>query len=243
MDSEDYNSGFQTFPLAPSKDESKEQTKEDTKMNFQIYTDTEENVVEAPKEVVKVPQRESPVPEARSSTNTDSREVEEPVKEDVKVAPRQYSFQLPEARDSLKFSVQEVEVAAKEEVKANRRDSLSQETRLPSTVIAKMADKPPREKVKVLTDRKLNRTTSYPKIPRDEVKSPVKELQVTPRVTSIEEIIEEVPHSENEEVKPPTVETRETPNEAPTTTEEEDMWAPPQNFKMRKSKKRFSTRF
>jgi hypothetical protein len=91
---------------------------------------------------------------------------------------------------------------------------------MPARVIAKMADEPPREEVNVLADRKLNRTTSFPKIPRDEVKSPVKE-----------------------EVKPPTVEAKETPNEAPTTTEEEEMWTPPQNFKMKRSKKKFSTRF
>jgi hypothetical protein len=118
MHSEDYNSGFQIFLLAPSKDELKEPAKEGTKTNFQIYT--EEEVVEAPKEVVKVPQREPSVPGARFLTRIDSREVQQPAQEEVKVAPREYSrdFQQPEARDSPRVSIQKVEEPVKEDGKA-----------------------------------------------------------------------------------------------------------------------------
>jgi hypothetical protein len=367
VNSEDYNSRFQMFRLAPSMDELKEQTEEDTKTNFQIYM--KEDIVEAAEEEVTVSQREHSVPEVRFSTRTDSREMEEPaqeekvapkqysearfwdepaqeeekiaprhysdarfcevpaqeeekvaprqhsetsfweppaqeeeraaprqhsetsfwqepaqeeeraaprqysearfweepvqeeekaaprqyseagfweepVQEEEKVAPRQYSrdSQQSEARVSPSLSVQEVEEPVKEEGRASPRDSLSQEARVPARVIAKMVDELLKEDVKVLADRKLKRITSFPKIPSDEIKSPVKELQVAPRVASIEEIIEEISHPGKEEVKRPTVEARETMNEAPTATEEGEMLVP-QNFKVRTSKKRFSKRF
>jgi hypothetical protein len=239
--SEGYDFRFPMF-LPSSEDELKEQT-EDTKKTFQIYT--EEEAVEGPKEEGKFPPRECSVSETPFLTPSDSREVREPAKEEAKVTPRQQSrdIQQPEARVSSRVGAQGEEELVKEAGKANPRNSLGREARMPATVTERVVDEPPKEEVKVLGDRKLNRTTSYPKIPKDDVKSPIAELQVAPRVASIEEMIAEVSQPDKEEVRPPTVEAKDILSEALTTTEDEEMGAPPQNFKMRKSKKRFSAKY
>jgi hypothetical protein len=196
--------------------------------------------------------RESLKAEVRIPARASSREVDVPAQEEVKEAPIQYSkeFQQPEARVSPSVTLQEVEEPVKEEVKATPRDSPRQEAKMPAKAIAKMVDEPPREEVKPalsevkeLTEAILNRAPSFPKILSDEVKSPMREFQLAPRVASMEEVIEQVSHPTKEEVKSSTVEVRETLNAASTTTKAEEMWAPPKNFKMKKSKKTFSTRY
>lgn len=191
--------------------------------------------------------------EVGAPARASSREVDVSAQEEVKEAPVQYlkEFQQPETRVSPSVSLQKVEEPVKEEVKETPRNSPRQEAKMPAKVIARTVDEPPREEVKpalseevnVLAERKLTRTPSFPKSLSEEVRSPVREFQLAPKVASMEEVIEQVPHPTKEEVKSSTVEVRETVNAASTTTKAEDMWAPPKNFKLRKSKKTFSTRY
>lgn len=100
------------------------------------------------------------------------------------------------------------------------------------------------DEVQVLTERKLNRTTSFPSLLKEDTKSPVKEIEVTPRVASIEEMPEEILPSAKLDTK--RLEVREIHNENLTTTDEEEVSVPSHNFKIRVSKnanKRFSKRF
>jgi hypothetical protein len=191
--------------------------------------------------------------EVGAPARASSREVDVSAQEGVKEAPVQYlkEFQQPETRVSPSVSLQKVEEPVKEEVKETPRNSPRQEAKMPAKVIARTVDEPPREEVKpalseevnVLAERKLTRTPSFPKTLSEEVRSPVREFQLAPKVASMEEVIEQVSHPAKEEVKSSTVEVRGTLNAASTTTKEEDMWAPPKNFKLRKSKKTFSTRY
>lgn len=220
----------------------KEQTKEDTEKNVPIYM--KEDVIEMPKEEVNIVQIEHSPPQATFSRPSNSRNVEEPPPTEVKVAPRQHSTDFQQqARGPARINILEAAEPVTTEEKANPRDSTSQEAKTIPTVIAKLVDGPPKEDVKVLGDRKLNRTTSFPKIPKGEVNSPLKESHLAPRVVSSEETIKEAPHLEKEEVKAPTVEVKATLSDAMTTTEDEETVVLPQNFKMRKSKKRFSAKY
>lgn len=246
------------------KEEAVEAPKEEVEVHRRQYSEPE------PRISTRIDSREAEEPEKeQKQTNVAPKEhlkaevgisararsgaVEVPAQDEVKDAPRQYSreFRQPEAGVSPGVSVQEVQEPVKEEKKATPRDSPSQESRMLAKVKANTADEPPREEVKpvlseevnLLAYRKLNRTPSFRKIPSEEVKSPVKELQVAPRVASIEEMIEEVSHPAKEEVKTSMIEVRESPSAAPNPTESEEMWASPKSFKMRKSKKTFSTRY
>ncbi|KAH8685820.1 hypothetical protein BGZ60DRAFT_101935 [Tricladium varicosporioides] len=195
----------------------------------------------------------------RSSPSPLSQEINYPVQE-ARIAARNLITQLPSPTNT-NYSYQESTVSSRVSPLPSPREAPTHEARMPARIIAKISEEPLREEVKSvsqpakeevkpLTERKLNRTPSFPKIPKDDIKAPImKELQTTPRVASIEEMIEDTklpPTSApaKHEVKPPT-ETKETTKEASTTktTEGEEMWTPQPAFKMRKSKKRFSTRF
>ncbi|RFU36319.1 hypothetical protein B7463_g112, partial [Scytalidium lignicola] len=218
--SEDNNSGFQMFLRTPSEDKSKGETKQGTERSFPLYTKLD--AVEVPKEDIKVSQREFSAPEFIYLTNGNSREREEPAQKEVKSTTRQYlrDFQQPELPLTPRLIANGANAVLRKEVKSTQN-----------------------EKLKVITDKKLKRTTSYPKIPIEDVKSPVNELQVTPIVASIEEMVEEEPRPQKNEVKISMVEGREGPIDALTTAEEEDIEGPLPNLKIRKTKMRFSTRF
>jgi hypothetical protein len=145
---------------------------------------------------------------------------------------------------------QKVEFLGKEEVKVTPQCSQQQELRSIIKSTGKIDNEPPREEeksplreeVKILGDRKLNRTPSYPNIRREDMRSPVNEMQVIPKLASIEEIIEKV-SLPAKEVKSSIFELGDALKNTAPTAEAEELWAPSKNFKMRKSKKTFSTRF
>jgi hypothetical protein len=249
LTSEDYSSIFQTTSPAHSE-EVAEQTTPDTREHFQVYM--KEEIVEPPKEEVKAPlQKEFSPPSPHFSPRFESpkvagspkqpkssseglsngfgrpakevqaspRELDEPVQEGVKVAPRQYSQEFQQSRVPMspKPSTQEVEVPVKGEAKATPRytpsPTPSQKSGILAKALAKITDEPPRDQVKP-----------------------------APSVVSIDEKFEKISQP-TKEVKPSTIEIKDTPNASQTTTEAEDMWTPPKTFKMKKGKKTFSTRY
>ena len=226
---------------APSNDELKEEIKEETEQNSPIYG-KEEVAREPLQEVQKVPETEPPVFQPKFLTPIDLRNGEETSQRELKAAPRQYSTDsLQGARLSTRIATQEAEAPVKSGGHPNTRNSPIQEARTPSTVIAKVIDETPKGQVNALAERTLNRVPSFREIPKDDVKSPVKEIPQAPRVVSSEVVTKASP-LEQRNVKQPTFEVRAASSDTLTTTEDEETVVLPA-FKMRKSKKKFSTKF
>ena len=244
--SDNYDSEFQTFAAEPAIEEPKQQAKEDTERDIPVHIN--EQVIETPKEQMKVSQREQVAPQTTFPTRVSTRNVDEPPLEGVKVTPRQYSTDsLQQSRVSAKVTAQDSTAPTNREEKANSTNptnpdhSYRQEAKTPPSVIAKLLDEP----LNVVADKKLNRTISFPKIPKDEIRSPLKEVHVAPRQVSSEEVIKEIspPALEKEDIRASTGDVRASLSDALATTEDEEMVVLPPNFKMRKSKKRFSTKY
>lgn len=148
----------------------------------------------------------------------------------------------------LSVTVQEHDKTVKEAIP---RDPPDQKSKLFLNLMAKIVDEPPNKEVKqtvsrdmnVFEHQKLYKTPSFPQVTAEDIKSPLKQLQMTPRVGSIEEMIEGVLHPVIEDVITPTLEVKESPNTAIATIEAEETRTAPKNFKMRKSKKTFSARY
>lgn len=241
----------------------KEHTKENTTWDFQVYVS--EKAEEAPKISVMADEREFSVLESGFSTRIESRKMEESAKEQeqtktapteslraslkseapvpvrevnepsqdgVKVVPRPHSrdFQQQEARASPNFGVNikdSEELIKEEAVKTTPRDSASQESRILAKASAKIADEPP---------------------PKAEVKPELRKVASTDEKNA--QVTTSPPVQVVPVVKPPplTVEIRESGNNnnnpsSLSTTEAEDTWTPPKGFRMKKSKKTFSTRY
>lgn len=190
--------------------------------------------------------------EAKISPRPSSWVLEAPAQEEVKDSPGQFPtwFRQHETRVSPRGSVPELQEPNDEEVKPTPKHSPSQGSRIFPIFTAKPVEESANEDVKPLLSeevhlpeyRKLNRTSSFRKIPIEEIKLPVKELQLESRVPSIEEMIEEVSHPVNVGLKSSTFEVRESTNAAPAKILAEETRAP-KNFKMTKSKKTFSARY
>jgi hypothetical protein len=249
--SEDYSSVFQTSLSAPSTNEVKEQAKQDTRENFEVYL--KDKVPEAPKEEVKSPQvlqQEFSVPtssfspriksweperspknqEPKTATPRDasrdslklevrasSREAEEPAEEGVKVGPRDYSQEFQQSRVPIspRSSIQDIQAPVKEDDQEIFKDFQTQKPEILAKANANIVDEPPRQEVKP-----------------------------TPRVVSIDEVFKEILQPAKEaKLSKIEIKEKETSNGSQTTTEAEDTWTPPKSFKMKKSKKTFSTRY
>jgi hypothetical protein len=286
MNSEDYSAIFQTSPPARVEEAThqatpetredfpvylkediveppKEEVKSPLQEEFSVPSPHFSPRIESPK-VVEVPKQHKQSNGSlsngfgRSSNEVQAspREVDEPVQEGVKVAPRQYTqeYQQPRVHLSPKPSIHQVEVLAKEEVKVAPRQYAQefQQSRLPPSPKPSIpeVEAPVKEEVKVtpryspsptpsqksgIFAKALSKLTDEP--PREQVKP-------APSVVSIDEKFEKILQP-TKEVKPSTVEIKDTSNGngSQTTTEAEDMWTPPKAFKMKKGKKTFSTRY
>jgi hypothetical protein len=252
MNSEDHGSVFQiSLPDPPAK-EGKVLADEDNRENFPIFMTDE--ITDMPKEEPKIAQREFLPTSSSFSPRLDSWQAAEPPKEPkqtddrptngfgvtlaekvgdktdrsgevvelpqegVKVGPRESSQGLQQSKVpvSPRASVQKVEESVKEDGKTTT-NNMTQKSETPANVIAKIVDEKPRYDAKPMP---------------------------TPSVFTIDDLFKEISQPAKE-VKPSTVEIKEkeTPNVSQTTTEAEDVWTPPKNFKIKKSKKTFSTRY
>jgi hypothetical protein len=268
VNSDDYSFGPEMLLRMPSSNGLNEQAKEDTESPLHLQEEVAETLVkeikaplqehsiplstcpdartleEPSQKQVKVPLQEHSIPQAPLSTRPDSKNEGPPPQKEVKVAPRQHSIdsQRQEARISTTASAQQMEEPVNGQSKGISRDPPSQKSRMPSIFTVKSVDEPQKVEVNLPSERKLNPTTSFPKTPREDVKSSAQELHVAPRVVS-SEMIKDASQLEKEETKLPTVEVKAALSDALTTTEDEDVVVMPQNFKIRKSKKRFSAKY
>ena len=234
------------LPSIPSNDRVDEQRNNENKQSSIALQDEGK---EAPGQDRKVVRRESSVPGANLSTLDDFQDLNEPRENGVKLAAKQNSRD-PHRQEIPAFTFTSVDIletklpTACGEREVNSRFSRNQDFNTPATPSAKAIDELSKEDVKVLGDRKLNRTTSFPMIPRTEGKSPLEKPHMIPRETSIEEeVTEELITQPEEDVKPTVVEVKASPIDTLATTENEEEVILPQNFKVRKSKKRFSAKY
>lgn len=251
IESENHVNGLQKLIAASSNIELKLQLNERVKEASPVYANeiTAPPLTGAKKHILT----ESPKQTTRLPVSIDIH------KRDDSPIPKQNSgnFQQEDKMVSLQAESQIVHEIIKEQRYSPSRVSSNENVRPISAIIEPVAhyqrdimSPPPREtkqtvrdEIKVLTERKLNRTTSFSSLNGDDAKPATREGQVTPRVSSIEEITEEISATAKEDAK--RLEVREILNDNLTTTDEE-MTSPPHNFKIRMSKngnKRFSKRF
>jgi hypothetical protein len=245
--SEDYLTGLQKLILSPPEGNFVSKLADETRNASPTC------VSEASSECSTEDKKNTPPEEARSPPNTATKTFERP----ILTKPNSRDFQSVQTRLRTGFS--KTEEAIKPHVNSHPNSSSKENSRLNkgsaissdeyykedvTSIAGRQVKQTARAEPQVLTERKLNRTTSFPSLLGDDTKSPVKEVQAVPIVTSIEEITEDVPSLTEENIK--RLEVREILNENLTTADEEEVFAPPHNFKIRMSKnanKRFSNRF
>lgn len=161
-------------------------------------------------------------------------------------------------------TVPEVVAPVTMERRESSRYSLSVESIAPESLVERPFEEKIAENDKVIPKedskiggKKMSRANSVSKRAKEEVKLPVKDTAIVPKETKeeIKSFVKEVPaapkvttievlsHSEKEDSMSPT-EVKDSLTDNTATTEEGEMrGALPQNFKMRRSKKKFSTKF
>ena len=177
----------------------------------------------------------------KEEKKTETRGVDESMQEGVKVAPRPFSHQIHQSIVSISPRSSTLEVQPPAEEEPNRISTNSP---------------PPTQKFRMLANSKTTAQTS------DSEQSTRDEIQRAPSVISnlsIDEMLMDIPQPQPvKEVRQSVVEVKGKEakttgisngngngngNASQTTTEAEDAWTPPKNFKMKKTKKTFSTRY
>jgi hypothetical protein len=250
LNSEDHNSIFQKSPPPPSPtNKASEQTKEEARDIAQV--DVTEGTLQAPTEVIKVqqvPREEFLVPSSRFSPPIKFWELERSAKEEEPRTVLPQDLSTESSKLEVKRSYREVDESAQEGVKVGTRQySQEFQSTIPISPRARIQDvqQPIEEDLKATRGDPLAKSQILAKaIVKKAEESPREELKPARSVVSIDEIIKDI-YQPTKEVKPSTFEIKEkeTPSVSQSTTEAEETWAPPKNFKMKKSKKTFSTRY